>query len=101
MEEILKKPMMVMEMRPEFSIQYKANPKLKLKIEDLKTKKSFQSFLSKTAKNWKQGNYFLRSDVGPFAGFNLKKGGKVTLKKETNNSTPYLCWSYIGKKEKK
>ena len=87
---------MVMEMRPEFSIQYKANPKLKLRPEYLKTKKSFQVFLQKTTKNWKKGNYFLRSDIGPFAGFIIKEG-KLVLKKETKNNTPYLCWSYIGK----
>jgi len=98
MEEILNKPMMVMEVRPEFSIQYKANPKLKLRPEHLKTKTEFQKFLKKTTKNWKQGNYFLRSQIGPFAGFDIKKGGKLTLKKEAKNNIPYLCWSYIGKK---
>ncbi len=87
-----------MEMRPEFSIQYKANPKLKLKPEVLKTKKTFQEFLKKNTKNWKKGNYFLRSDIGPFAAFQLKKTGTVLLKKESKNNTPYLCWSYIGKK---
>jgi len=99
MEEILQKPMMVMEMRPEFSIQYKANPKLKIRKEHLKTKKTFQDFLKKTTKNWKKGTYFLRSDIGPFAGF-LLNNGKIQLKKEAKNNTPYLCWSYIGKKLK-
>lgn len=89
-----------MEVRPEFSIQYKANPKLKLKPENLKTKKTFQSFLQKTTKNWKKGNYFLRSDIGPFAGFTIKNG-RVSLVKETKNKNPYLCWSYIGKASRK
>ena len=86
-----------MEVRPEFSIQYKASPKIKVRKEHLKTKKSFQTFLSKSAKNWKQGCYFLRSDIGPFAGFLVKKGGRITLQKEGKNNSPYLCWSYIGK----
>lgn len=99
MEEIIQKPMLVMEVRPEFSILYKANPKIHIKKEHLKTKHTFQDFLAKSAKNWKQGYYFLRSDIGPFAGFFVKKGGKITLYKEAKNNTPYLCWNYIGRRK--
>jgi len=92
-EKFIGKPMMVMQMRTEFSIQYKASPKIKFKEEHLKTKKDFVEFLSKTSKNWKEGNYFLRSELGPFAGFIVKKGGKVKLNKENIHNCPYLCWS--------
>ena len=44
---------MVMEIRPEFSIQYKAKPKIKFKEEHLKDTKAFREFLKKTTKNWK------------------------------------------------
>jgi len=100
MEEILEKPMLVMQVRPEFSIIYKANPKIKFKKEHLKTRKDFKTYLSKTAKNWKEGTYFLRSGDGTFAQFYVKKGGKVTLHKENKNNLPFLCWDYVGKKKK-
>lgn len=96
--EFFEKPMIVMQVRPEFSIQYKANPKLRFKKEHLKTKKAFVEHLSKITKNWKAGEYYLRSSNGPFASFIVKKGGKVTLIKEAKNRMPYLCWAYIGKK---
>ncbi|MSR86431.1 hypothetical protein EXS74_03475 [Candidatus Woesearchaeota archaeon] len=98
MEELIEKPMLVMQIRPEFSIIYKANPKLKLKIEYLKTKREFTDYLTKTTKNWKEGEYFLRSNLGPFAGFHVKKGAKVTLFKENKNKVPYLCWALLGNK---
>ena len=97
-DQFLQKPMMVMQTRTEFSIQYKASPKIKFKEEHLKNKKDFVEFLSKTSKHWKEGNYFLRSDLGPFAGFYVKKGGKVKLLKENQNKTPYLCWGILGTK---
>jgi len=98
MEEIVNKPMLVMQVRPEFSIVYKASPKIKFKEEHFNTRKEFVTYLSRTAKHWKEGTYFLRSDSGPFASFFVKKGGKITLHKENKNNVPYLCWSYIGKK---
>tara|TARA_Y100000310_G_C20636348_1_gene791368 strand:+ start:1034 stop:1336 length:303 start_codon:yes stop_codon:yes gene_type:complete len=98
-EEILTKPMMVMEMRPEFSIQYKAKPKIKFKAEHFKDKKSFKEFIQKTTKNWKSGRYFLRSEVGPFVEFQKSKEGKVKLHKENNKNIPYMCWQFIGKKK--
>tara|TARA_Y100000310_G_scaffold341193_1_gene439577 strand:+ start:3593 stop:3895 length:303 start_codon:yes stop_codon:yes gene_type:complete len=98
-EELLEKPMMVMEIRPEFSIQYKAKPKIKFKVEHLKDTKAFKEFLKKTTKNWKSGNYFLRSDVGPFAGFEKNKKGTIKLQKANSKNTPYLCWQFIGKRK--
>lgn len=95
---MLEKPMLVMQVRPEFSIIYKANPKIKLRLEYLENKKTFLTYLTKTTKNWKEGDYFLRSTLGPFAGFYVKHGGRVTLYKETRNKTPYLCWTFLGKK---
>jgi hypothetical protein len=92
MEDLIEKPMLVMQIRPEFSVVYKANPKLKLRKEYIKSKKEFTDYLAKTAKNWKEGDYFLRSGIGPFAAFNVKKGGKITLFKENKNKIPYLCW---------
>ena len=55
-------------------------------------------YRAQTSKHWKEGNYFLRSDLGPFAGFYVKKGGKVKLLKENQNKTPYLCWGILGTK---
>lgn len=92
---------MVMEMRPEFSIQYKASPKLKLKKENISDKKSFVEFLTKTTKNWKSGRYFLRSDVGPFAEFHISKERKLVLEKETKNKIPYLCWQFFANTRRK
>jgi hypothetical protein len=99
MEEFVNKPMLVMQVRPEFSVAYKASPKLKFRKEHLETKKDLQSFLSKTAKNWKEGEYFLRSGKGTFAAFFVKKGGKITLHKENKNKVPYLVWNVLGIKK--
>jgi hypothetical protein len=99
MEEFTNKPMLVMQVRPEFSVVYKASPKIKFKNEHLEDKKIFQAFLSKTAKNWKEGEYFLRSGVGTFAAFFVKKGGKVTLHKVNKNKVPYLIWSVFTPKK--
>ena len=98
MEEVIENPMLVMQVRPEFSVIYKANPKLKLKREYLKTRKVFSDYLSKQTKNWKEGEYFLRSGIGTFAAFHVKKGGKVTLFKENKNKVPYLVWTYMTRK---
>ncbi len=98
MEDVIEKPMLVMQVRPEFSVIYKANPKMKLKKEHLKTKKVFSDYLCKQTKNWKEGEYFLRSGLGTFAAFYVKKGGRVTLFKENKNKNPYLCWSYMTKR---
>ena len=98
MEEFIGKTMMVMQVRPEFSIQYKASPRIKFKTEHFSDRKSFQEFLTKTSKTWKEGHYFLRSELGPFAGFRVKKGSKVSLLKENNSKVPYLCWGIFGKK---
>ncbi len=99
MEEIVNKPMLVMQVRPEFSIVYKASPKIKFKEEHLKTKKEFIDHLSKTARHWKEGTYFLRSNLGTFASFNVKKGSRVKLHKENKNNIPYLCWTYLSNKK--
>ncbi|HLC22402.1 MAG TPA: hypothetical protein VJJ79_01370 [Candidatus Nanoarchaeia archaeon] len=100
MHEVTEKPMLVMQVRPEFSIIYKANPKLKLKKEHIKTQREFLGYLTRTAKNWKEGRYFLRSNLGTFAAFYVKKGGHVTLYKENKQKIPYLCWSYFGKRKR-
>ena len=102
-ELFITKPMMVMEIRPEFSIQYKASPKLKLKKEHICDKKAFIEHLKKTTKNWKSGRYFLRSDVGPFAEFHISKERKFVLEKENKHKMPYLCWQFFasGKSRKK
>ncbi len=88
-----------MQVRPEFSIQYKASPKIQFKTEHLENKKALLEFLSKKTKHWKEGDYFLRSHIGPFAGFFVKKGGRVTLHKENQNRVPYICWSLIAKRK--
>jgi len=98
--EVYEEPMIVMQVRPEFSIQYKASPKIKFRKEHLKTKKDFIEHLSRISKNWKEGEYYLRSNQGPFASFVVKRGRKVNLIKEAKNRIPYLCWAYIGKKGK-
>jgi hypothetical protein len=99
MDEVIGKPMLVMQVRPEFSIIYKASPKIKFKEEHLSTRKEFRDFLSKASRNWKEGTYFLRAGNGTFAQFHVKKGGKVTLHKENKNNVPFLCWSYLGRKK--
>ena len=101
MENFIGKAMFVMQVRPEFSIVYKANPKIKFKEEHLNSRKEFTKFLSKTAKHWKEGDYFIRPGMGmgTFAAFYVKKGGKVTLHKENKNNVPYLVWTYFRKKK--
>ena len=96
MIDVIEKPMLVMQVRPEFSIIYKANPKVKLKKEHLRTQREFTDYLTRVTKNWKEGDYFLRSHLGPFAGFHVRKGGKVMLYKENKSKVPYLCWSFLG-----
>jgi hypothetical protein len=99
MEEFTNKPMIVMQVRPEFSVQYKASPKIKFKKEHLISRKEFVEFLSKASKNWKEGNYFLRSDLGPFAAFDVNRGKRINLHKENKNNVPYLCWSILSAKK--
>jgi hypothetical protein len=99
MEEFVNKPMIVMQVRPEFSVQYKASPKIKFKKNHFSSRKDFVEFLTKTSKNWKEGNYFLRSDLGPFAAFDVTRGKRISLHKENKNSVPYLCWSILGRKK--
>lgn len=94
--DFLDKPLMVMEMRPEFSLIYKTCPEIRLKKEYLKSQRAFKEYLIKVVRQWKSGRYYLRSSIGPFASFHLKNK-KLNLVKETSAKKPYLCWAYLGR----
>ena len=84
--------MMVMQVRPNYSIQYQFKPFLKLTQGECPTKKEFVKYIKGLTGNWKDGDYFIRSHKGTFAYFTLN-GNRVKLhKKSERTGTEYLCW---------
>ncbi len=93
--------MMVMQVRPNYSIQYQFKPFIKPSQEECKTKKEFTKFIKELTKNWKDGEYFFRSNQGTFAYFTLN-GNRVKLhKKSQRTGNEYLCWQYFQEEPKK
>ncbi len=85
----------VMQVRPNYSIVYQFKPLLKIERKHIKTQRHFVSFIKETAANWKDGDYFLKSEKGTFAYFNLE-GSRVRLIKKSNIGKEYLCWQFFG-----
>ncbi len=83
--DFLEKPFMVMEMRPEFSLVYRTCPELRLRKEHLKSVKVFREYLERAARQWKNGRYYLRSSIGPFASFYVKDR-RISLVREATGS---------------
>ena|SRR3989344_84649 len=87
--------MMVMQVRPQYSIQYQFKPFLKLSSEECKSKKDFLKYIKDLTINWKDGDYFIRCNKGTFAYFSLE-GNKVKLhKKSERTGNEYLCWQFF------
>lgn len=87
--------MTVMQVRPNYSIVYQFKPLLKLEKKHIKTQKHFIGFIKEVSTNWKDGDYFLKSQKGTFAYFNLN-GTKVRLLKKSKFGKEYLCWQFFG-----
>ena len=87
--------MMVMQVRPNYSIQYQFKPFLKLTQGDCLSKRDFTRYIKDLTTNWKDGDYFIRSHKGTFAYFTLT-GNRVRLhKKSVRTGNEYLCWQYF------
>ncbi len=87
--------MTVMQVRPNYSIVYQFKPLLKVDKKYLKSQKHFISYIKEIALNWKDGDYFLKTQQGTFAYFNLQ-GSKVKLLKKSKAGKEYLCWQHFG-----
>ncbi len=92
---VIESKMTVMQVRPNYSIVYQFKPSLKLEKEHVKTQKDFVGFIRGISTNWKDGDYFLKSEQGTFAYFALT-GNKVKLLKKSKLGKEYLCWQYFG-----
>jgi len=90
------KPMAIMQVKMGYSELYRYKPYLKIPTRSIRSKREFVDYLRELTIDWKEGNYFLRSDEGTFAYFNLRNG-KVELKKASNNGRKYLCWDRFRK----
>ena len=94
--------MIVMQVRPNYSIIYQFKPELKIEEEYIKDKKElnrksllyyipFIKFLKHSA-NWKTGKYFLKCSKGTFASFEVE-GKNIKLLKKSTKGKDYLCWN--------
>lgn len=92
---VLNDKMTVMQVRPNYSIIYQFKPLLKVERRHIKSQKHFVGFLKDIAINWKDGDYFLKSNRGTFAYFNLN-GSKIKLIKKSKVGKEYLCWQFFG-----
>lgn len=96
---VIDEKMIVMQVRPHYSIVYQFKPQLKLEPCSVKTKKDFMGFIKDLTFNWKDGDYFLKTTKGTFAYFNLE-GRKVKLAKKSKIGKEYLCWQYFSDDKK-
>ena|SRR3989344_3467648 len=87
----------VMQVRPNYSIVYQFRPTLRLEKKQVKSQKLFVDFVRDLTTNWKDGDYFFKSEKGTFAYFTLK-GNKVKLLKKSKLGNEYLCWQYFTDK---
>ena len=91
---VLDQKMTVMQVRPNYSIVYQFKPLIKLERKHVKSQKNFISFVKDIAGNWKDGDYFFKTNKGTFAYFNLN-GSRVRLLKKSRLGKEYLCWQYF------
>ena len=85
------KPMAIMQVKTGYSELYRYKPYLKIPTRSIRTKREFVEYLRELTIDWKEGDYFLRSDEGTFAYFNLRNG-KIELKRTSLTGRRYLCW---------
>ena len=87
--------MIVMQVRPNYSIVYQFKPQLRIEKRHIKTQRDFVSYIKDISTNWKDGDYFLKTNQGTFAYFTLD-GTKVRLLKKSRIGKEYLCWQCFG-----
>ena len=92
---VLNDKMTVFQVRPNYSIIYQFKPLIKLERKHVRTQKHFVDFVRDMAVNWKDGDYFLKTNKGTFAYFNLN-GSRVKLFKKSKVGKDYLCWQYFS-----
>lgn len=90
------KQMSIMQVKSGYSELYRYKPHLKIPKNKTRTKKDFVNYLRELTIDWKEGNYFITSEEGTFAYFNLRDG-KVELKRTSNTGRKYLCWDRFRK----
>ena len=92
--------MTVMQVRSNYSIVYQFKPTLRIEKRHVKTQQDFVKFLRDLTGTWKDGDYFLKTQKGTFAYFNLN-GSKIKLLKKSRLGREYLCWQYFLGTDKK
>ena len=99
---VLNEKMVVMQVRPNYSIVYQFKPQLKIEPSFVNTKKDFVRYIKDLTTNWKDGAYFFKTSKGTFTYFNIE-GRRVKLLKKSRLGKEYLCWQYFTdiKKKKK
>jgi hypothetical protein len=93
---LIKKDMTVMQVRPSYSIVYQFKPILRLRKEQVHTKSDFVKFIKDLTTNWKDGDYFFRSQFGTFCYFTLNGKRVNLLKKSKITGKEYLCWEIFN-----
>lgn len=91
---VLDDKMTVMQVRSNYSIVYQFKPTLKIDRKYVKTQNDFVKYIRSLTENWKDGDYFLKTNQGTFAYFNLN-GSKVKLLRKSRLGKEYLCWQYF------
>ena len=91
---VLNDKMVVMQVRPHYSIVYQFKPQIKLEKKHVKTQDGFKKFIREMSTNWKDGDYFFKCSQGTFAYFNLK-GNRVKINKKSRIGKEYICWQYF------
>lgn len=92
---VLNDKMTVMQVRPNYSIVYQFKPLVKLDKRHVKSQKNFTDYIKEISTNWKDGDYFFKTQKGTFAYFNLN-GPRIRLLKKSKMGKEYLCWQFFG-----
>lgn len=91
---VIDQKMTVMQVRPNYSIVYQFKPLIKIDKKYVKSQKHFVGFVKEVATNWKDGDYFFKTNKGTFAYFNIN-GNRIKLYKKSRLGREYLCWQYF------
>ncbi|MBS3167760.1 hypothetical protein J4216_01405 [Candidatus Woesearchaeota archaeon] len=92
---VIDNKMTVMQVRPNYSIIYQFKPTLRIEKRHVKSQKDFVGYIKEISTNWKDGDYFLKTELGTFAYFTLN-GNRVKLFKKSKIGKEYLCWQFFG-----